>query len=124
MSSYTGRVIGPAIIHGLILAAIMVALAPLAARIPLVALAAILMVVAARMIEVGEFREIVRATKSDATTMMLTLGVTVAFDLILAIEVGLVVAGALFVTRMSRLFQIDPTALGDEPHTRKPGSRR
>jgi len=105
-----------AIIHGLILAAIMIALAPLAARIPLVALAAILMVVAARMVEVIEFREILRATKSDAATMLLTLGVTVAFDLILAIEVGLILAGALFVTRMSRLFHIDPTTLGgDEP---------
>ncbi|MEX1164945.1 MAG: SulP family inorganic anion transporter [Nitriliruptor sp.] len=105
-----------AIIHGLIIAAIMVALAPLASRIPLVALAAILMVVAARMVEVVEFREIVRATKSDAATMLLTLGVTVAFDLILAIEVGLIVAGALFVTRMSQLFQVDPTVLGgDEP---------
>ena len=100
-----------AIIHGLILAAVMVALAPMASHIPLVALAAILMVVAARMVERTELREIVRATKSDAATMLLTLVVTVAFDLILAIEVGLVVAGALFVTRMSRLLQVDPTSL-------------
>ncbi|WP_052667198.1 SulP family inorganic anion transporter [Nitriliruptor alkaliphilus] len=103
-----------AIIHGLILAAIMVALAPLASRIPLVALAAILMVVAARMVELAEFREILRATKSDAATMLLTLGVTVAFDLILAIEVGLIAAGALFVTRMSQLFQVDTTVLGGD----------
>ena len=100
-----------AIVHGLALAAIVLAAAPLASRIPLAALAGILMVVAARMVEVAEFREILRSTKSDASTMLLTLGVTVAFDLILAIEVGLVVAGALFVTRMSRLLEVDPTAL-------------
>ncbi len=101
-----------AVVHGLVLATIVVAAAPLAARIPLAALAGILMVVAARMVEVGAFREIVRATRSDAATMLLTLGVTVAFDLILAVEVGLVVAGALFITRMSRMFQIDTTLLG------------
>jgi sulfate permease, SulP family len=106
-----------AIVHGVVLAAIVLALAPLATRIPLAALAGILMVVAANMIEIREFREIARSTKSDAATMLLTLGVTVAFDLILAIEVGLVVAGALFVTRMSQLFQVDPTTLlgTDEP---------
>ena len=106
-----------AIVHGLVLAAIVIALAPLASRIPLAALAGILMVVAANMVEAREFREILRSTRSDATTMLLTLGVTIAFDLILAIEVGLVVAGALFVTRMSRLLQVDPTMLlgGDEP---------
>ena len=100
-----------AIVHGLVLAAIVLALAPLATRIPLAALAGILMVVAANMVEVHEFREIARSTKSDAATMLLTLGVTVAFDLILAIEVGLIAAGGLFVTRMSQLFQVDPTTL-------------
>jgi sulfate permease, SulP family len=107
-----------AVVHGLVLAAIVIALAPLAARIPLAALAGILMVVAANMVEAHEFREIMRSTKSDAATMLLTLGVTVAFDLILAIEVGLIVAGGLFVTRMAQLFQIDPTTLlgsGDGP---------
>lgn len=106
-----------AISHALVLAVIVLALAPLASRIPLAALAGILMVIAAHMVEAREFREILRSTRSDATTMLLTLGVTVAFDLILAIEVGLVVAGALFVTRMSRLLQVDPTMLlgGEEP---------
>jgi sulfate permease, SulP family len=105
-----------AVVHGLVLTVIVVALAPLASRIPLAALAGILVVVAVNMIEVHAFREILRSTKSDAATMLLTLGVTVAFDLILAIEVGLVVAAGLFVTRMSQLFQVDPTTLlGAEP---------
>jgi sulfate permease, SulP family len=100
-----------AIVHGLVLAAIVLAAAPLASRIPLAALAGILAVVAVRMVDVAEFREILRSTKSDATTLLLTLGVTIAFDLILAIEVGLVAAGALFVMRMARLLEIDPTSM-------------
>lgn len=100
-----------AIVHGLVLAAIVIALAPLATRIPMAALAGILMMVAANMVEAREFREIMRSTRSDAATMLLTLAVTVAFDLILAIEVGLIVAGGLFVTRMSQLFEVDPTTL-------------
>ncbi len=104
--------------HGIVLAAIVLALAPLVTKVPLAALAGILAVVAARMVEVTEMREILRSTRSDAATMLLTLGVTVAFDLILAIEVGMVVAGALFVTRMSRLLSVDLASLegDDAPH--------
>lgn len=100
-----------AITHSAVLAAIVLALAPLVTRVPLAALAGILAVVAVRMVEVGEMREIMRSTRSDAATLVLTLGVTVAFDLILAIEVGLIVAGALFVVRMSRLLSVDLASL-------------
>ncbi|HEX4903765.1 MAG TPA: SulP family inorganic anion transporter, partial [Acidimicrobiales bacterium] len=101
--------------HGLVLAATVLALSPLVREVPLAALAGILAVVAARMVEVAEMREILRATRSDGATMVLTFGVTVAFDLILAIEVGVIVAGALFVTRMSRLLSVDLAALdGDD----------
>lgn len=113
-----GRSRMAAVVHGVVLAAIVLALAPLASRIPLAALAGILIVVATNMVEVQEFREILRSTKSDATTMLLTFVVTVAFDLILAVEVGLIVASGLFVARMASLFQVDPTTLlglEDEP---------
>lgn len=100
-----------ALTHGLVLAAVVLALAPLVTRIPLAALAGILAVVAARMVEVDEMREILRSTRSDAATMVLTLGVTIAFDLILAIEVGMIVAAGLFVTRMSRLLSVDLASL-------------
>ncbi len=110
-----------AVVHGFILAGLMVGLAPLASRIPSVALSAILVVVAARMVEIDELREILRSTRSDAATMLLTLGVTVAFDLILAIEVWLAVAGALFVTRMSRMLEVDPTTLSGGTQTAQAG---
>ncbi len=111
------------IVHGVALAAIVLSLAPLATRIPLAALAGILMVVAARMVEVDEFREILRSTKSDAATMLLTLSVTVLFDLILAIEVGMIVAGALFVSRMAGLLEVDTTSLLGA-HENEPGSQQ
>jgi sulfate permease, SulP family len=100
-----------AIVHGLTLAAIVIMAAPLAAHIPLATLAGILTAVAARMVERVELREITRATRSDAATMLLTLTVTVAFDLILAIEIGLILAGLLFVVRMARHFDVDTTTI-------------
>jgi sulfate permease, SulP family len=104
-----------AAVHGLTLALIVLALAPLAARVPLAALAGILVMVAARMIESDAVRLILRSTKSDAFVLVLTFGVTVVFDLILAIEVGLVAAGILFIVRMSRMFSIDPQTLTGSP---------
>ena len=96
-----------AISHGLILFAIAWFGAPLAAQIPLAALAGILLVVAFRMIERHAMRLILRSTRSDAIVLFLTMIVTVLFDLILAIEVGLAAAGVLFIIRVSRSLHID-----------------
>lgn len=100
-----------AVVHGLGLMAIAFLAAPLAAKVPLAALGGILLVVAARMIEGNALRLILRSTKSDAFVLLLTMVVTVLFDLILAIEVGLIAAGMLFIVRMSRMFSVDPEAL-------------
>jgi sulfate permease, SulP family len=104
-----------AISHGLIVLAIVSLAAPLASAVPLAALAGILVVVAARMVESHALRTILRSTKSDAFILVLTMVVTILFDLILAIEVGLVAAGILFIVRMSRMFSIDPMRLLGEP---------
>jgi SulP family sulfate permease len=91
------------VIHGLALAIIVLTLAPLAAQIPLAALAGILMVVSLRMIEWEAIGLLMRATYSDFGVMILTWLVTICFDLVLAVEVGLIAAGALFIKRMSEL---------------------
>ncbi|GAB4197125.1 MAG: SulP family inorganic anion transporter [Coleofasciculaceae cyanobacterium] len=91
------------VIHGVALAIIVLALAPLASKIPLAALAGILMVVSVRMIEWEAIGLLMRATYSDFAVMMLTWLVTICFDLVLAVEVGLIAAGALFIKRMSDL---------------------
>ncbi len=106
-----GRTRLAAIVHGLVLLLIILFLAPLAARIPLAVLGGILMVVAVRMVEREAFRLIVRSTKSDTFVLLLTMLVTILFDLILAIEVGLVAAAILFIVRMSNMFTVDPEAL-------------
>lgn len=91
------------IIQGVALAIIVLTLAPLAAQVPLAALAGILMVTSVRMIEWEAIGLLMRATYSDFGVMMLTWMVTILFDLVLAVEVGLIAAGALFIKRMSDL---------------------
>lgn len=102
-----------AIIHGVVLLVIILFLAPLASKIPLAVLGGILMVVAVRMVEREAFQLIMRSTKSDAFVLILTAIITIVFDLILAIEFGLIAAGVLFIVRMSSMFQINPMDLGN-----------
>jgi SulP family sulfate permease len=105
------------IVHGLTLLVVILFLAPLASQIPLAVLGGILMVVAVRMVEREAASLIMRSTKSDAFVLLLTMTVTILFDLILAIEVGLVAAAILFIVRMSNMFTVDPIKLaGDGPH--------
>ncbi len=97
--------------HAVVLLAVILFLAPLASRIPLAVLGGILMVVAVRMVERHATVLTMRSTKSDAFVLLLTFVVTVLFDLILAIEVGLVAAAILFIVRMSATFKVDPISL-------------
>lgn len=99
------------VFHGVVLLAILLFLAPLATRIPLAVLGGILMVVAYRMVESHAARTILRSTRSDAFVLVLTMGVTIVFDLILAVEVGMIAAGFLFVVRMSQMLSVDPEVL-------------
>ena len=89
------------IIHALTLLAILLAAAPLAKDIPLPTLAAILIVVAARMGEWSEFRTLRQLSRSDAVVFLTTFALTVIFDLTVAIEVGMVLAAFLFIKRVS-----------------------
>ncbi|MEE3716366.1 SulP family inorganic anion transporter [Tumidithrix elongata RA019] len=91
------------VIHGLALGAIVLALAPLASQVPLAALAGILMVTSVRMMEWKAIGFLVHTNYADFSVMMLTWLVTVCFDLVLAVEVGLIAAGILFIKRMSEL---------------------
>lgn len=99
-----------AIIHGVVLAGSMVALASLLARIPLAALAGVLMVTAVRMIEFGTVAHVVRSTRDDALLVVVTAFVTVAFDLVLAVGVGVALASllALIAVADSTSFEREP----------------
>jgi SulP family sulfate permease len=91
------------VIHGVALAAIVLAFAPLASQVPLAALAGILMITSIRMMEWEAIGLLIHTTYADFGVMMLTWLVTVCFDLVLAVEVGLIAAGILFIKRMSEL---------------------
>ncbi len=91
------------IIHGLVLAIIILLFAPLAAQVPMSALAAILIVTSFRMLEWEEVKMLMKTTRSDTSVMLITCFFTIFFDLVLAIEVGLIAAGILFIRRMSDL---------------------
>ncbi len=84
-----------ALTHAAILAVIVFAAAPLVSRIPLAALAGVLLATAVRMVEVGSLRAMAKATRSDAVVLVLTAVATLALDLVYAVIIGMVVAGAL-----------------------------
>jgi SulP family sulfate permease len=109
-----------AIVHSLVLLGVVyLATGPVSA-IPLSALAGVLMVTSFRMISASTIRKILCSTRSDALTFILTAAVTVCFDLIDAVEIGIVVA-AFFalrsVARRSSVVREDlpgPAEPGDE----------
>lgn len=81
-----------AIVHALLLLAVVYLVAPAVALIPLAALSGVLMVVAVRMIDLHAARAILTSTRSGAFIYVLTACVTVAFDLIEAVQIGVLVA--------------------------------
>jgi len=96
------------IVHTLVLALVVFLGSGLVGRIPLAALAGVLMVTACRMVEVHNVRAVLRATRSDAVVLCLTAFATVAFDLIFAVEVGLAAAAVLALRHVARTAQVTP----------------
>lgn len=89
-------------VHAVVLLLILVLLMPYAALIPMPTIAAILFVVAYNMCQWRPFVHLVKtAPKSDIAVLVLTFVLTVVFDLVIAIEVGFVLACLLFMKRMS-----------------------
>jgi len=103
-----GRTPIAGIVHALTLLVIMLVLAPLAGRIPLPCLAGILVVVAYNMSEWRSFLSALKGHRYDAIVLLVTFFITVVFDLVLAIEVGMVLAAFLFVKRMSDITDLKP----------------
>lgn len=101
----TGPLAG--IVHSLTLVAILVLLAPLAAHIPLATLAAILFVVAWNMSDVRHFRKIIqRAPPADVLVLLVTFGLTVFADLVVAVNIGVILATLNFMRRMSSSVEV------------------
>jgi SulP family sulfate permease len=101
-----GRTPVAGIVHSLVLLFIMILLAPLAKLIPMACLAGILIVVAYHMSEWRQFRILLKGNKGDVLILLITFFLTVFFDLILAIEVGVVLSSFLLMKRLSETFII------------------
>lgn len=94
------------IVHALTLLLILLAAAPLAAHVPLAALAGILLVVAWNMGEWHEFARLRRFNLTYRTLLVGTFVLTVVTDLTVAVEVGLIASCVFFVWRMGQLFTL------------------
>lgn len=102
--------------HAVFVLLAVVALAPLLGYLPMAALAALLLLVAWNMSELRHFGHILKvAPKSDMAVLLTCFGLTVAFDMVIAVGVGIVLAALLFMRRMSELFhaRLDDSA---SPH--------
>lgn len=92
--------------HSIFVLVVLLLLAPLASNIPLAAMAPILMVVAWNMSERKEFVRILKTRTTDSLVMVITFLLTVMTDLTTAVEIGLLLAAALFVKRMSEVLTV------------------
>ncbi len=110
-----GRTPVSGIVHAVVLLLILVVLMPYAAWIPMPVIAAILFMVAYNMCEWRQFVKICKtAPKSDIAVLVLTFVLTVVFVLVVAIEIGLLVAVFLFMKRMANVTHIRPWTNHDE----------
>ncbi|NTW68905.1 MAG: sulfate permease [Chlorobiaceae bacterium] len=101
-----GRTPISGIVHALTLLLIMMLFGKWAKLIPMPALAAILIIVAWNMSEIKVFRQLLKSPKSDVIVLMTTFGLTVIFDLTVAIEIGMLLSVILFMQRMAELSNV------------------
>jgi SulP family sulfate permease len=118
-----GRTPIAGMVHAVTLLLIMLLFMPLAKLIPLSTLAAILMVVAYNMSEWRDFIGLFKAPKSDILVLVITFAITVIFDLVLAIQIGIVLAAFLFMKRMADVTnvsvnQLDASEENEEEYNR------
>ena len=100
----TGPLAG--MVHVATLVAVVLFLAPLASHIPLAALAAILFVVAWSMSEVRHFADILKkAPRADRVILIITFLLTVFADLVVAVNVGMILAILHFLRRMAEVVE-------------------
>ena len=109
-----------AAVHAVVLLAIVYLASGMVSRIPLAALGGVLMVTAVRMVSRRTVAAILRSTRSDAAVFILTAVITVAFDLIVAIQIGLAAAALFALRTFASLSSVQreeipgPRAEGDE----------
>lgn len=91
------------VIHGIVVLLVLVLFAPYASMIPLASMAPVLMMVAWNMSERKAFVHVLRTRTADALVLVMTFVLTVFADLTIAVQIGLLLSGVLFVKHMSTL---------------------
>ena len=110
-----GRTPIAGIVHSITLVIVLVVLMPFAGMIPMPTIAAILFVVAYNMCQWRTFVHLIRtAPKSDIIVLLTPFILTVVFDLVVAIEIGMVLACLLFIKRMSEETHVDSWTYVDD----------
>ena len=110
-----GRTPIAGIVHSITLVVVLVVLMPFAGMIPMPTIAAILFVVAYNMCQWRTFVHLIRtAPKNDIIVLLTTFILTVVFDLVVAIEIGMVLACLLFIKRMSEETHVDSWTYVDD----------
>ncbi|MGW0884553.1 SulP family inorganic anion transporter, partial [Streptomyces sp. NPDC002671] len=104
-----------ALAHAVILAGIVAVAAPLVGRIPLAALAGVLLATAVRMVERDAVRAMAKATRGDALVLALTATATLALDLVRAVLIGLGVSVLLALRAAMRATRLTPAAADELP---------
>ncbi|WP_415349480.1 SulP family inorganic anion transporter [Clostridium perfringens] len=102
-----GRTPISGIVHSITLLLIMLVFMPLAKFIPLTTLSAILIIVSYNMSEWRTFKAIIKAPKSDIAILLTTFFLTVLFDLVIAIGIGMVVSMCLFMRRVATSIEVN-----------------
>lgn len=110
-----------AIVHSLVLVIVVYAASSLVSGIPLAALAGVLIVTAVRMVGPATVRAIVRSTRADAAIFVITAIVTVSFDLIVAVLIGIAAAAVIALRDLARSSSVTRESL---PGPAEPGDER
>ncbi len=118
-----GRSPFSAVVHSLFVLLTIVLFARWVSYVPMASLAALMLVVAWNMSEARHFVHMMRlAPKSDVTVLLVCFGLTVAFDMVVSVTAGIVLAALLFMRRMAELTQTRAVSvldggLGESSHT-------
>ncbi|MDX8000732.1 C4-dicarboxylic acid transporter DauA [Xenorhabdus sp. Reich] len=104
-----------AVIHSLLVLLTLLVLAPMLSYLPLAAMSAILLIVAWNMSEAHKVVDLIRrAPKDDIIVMLLCLSLTVLFDMVIAITIGIVLASLLFMRKIANMTRITTSSLTND----------
>ncbi len=114
------------LIHAVTLLLILMLAGQYAAVVPLPALAGILVLVCWNMAEVSTFTHLLSGPRQDAAVLIITFILTVLIDLVVAVEVGVVLAALLFIGRMAKISNVETISReidGEDPEEQPSRSR-